>query len=284
MARNTICAIGEGKGFSSFISCALLSGYQILRSRTVSRHLPLPTDGDAALIVLSNIDPCEHLDRLCRSAAKSSPPIPVLAASDILFDDAIIRAILPETDRIGQRHSDVEVMREVVENLDRESRIVEVGGGNLMVHRINGSCLLRWQTLQWTQTAHPAIQKAIEFVKEYYWKPLSLEEIAQAACLSPYHFCRLFKRNVGISCMKYLTRLRIRKSRDLLRQTSKTVTEVCYSVGFNDLSHFERVFKAAVGSTPSTFRKGTRPFACADSESIVPPDCHPIQYNSPPAF
>lgn len=67
--------------------------------------------------------------------------------------------------------------------------------------------------------------------------------------------CRLFKRQTGITCNRYLSVLRIEKAKQLLRKTELSVTEVSSETGFNSITHFERVFKSLEGTTPSAYRR-----------------------------
>ena len=64
------------------------------------------------------------------------------------------------------------------------------------------------------------------------------------ACMSKYHFLRLFKATYGITPMEYVSRRRIERAQDLLRATNLTVTEVCFAVGFSSLGSFSSRFRA----------------------------------------
>ena len=68
-------------------------------------------------------------------------------------------------------------------------------------------------------------------------------------------FCSWFKRRQGITFSQYVTRYRLRTACELLEHTQKTVSEICYAAGFNDLPHFVRVFRAATGLSPARYRK-----------------------------
>lgn len=98
------------------------------------------------------------------------------------------------------------------------------------------------------------IKRAIVFMEQNYSNEISIEHISHAAFLSPYHFCRLFKKQTGTTCIKYLSNLRINKAKKMLKETDISITEICYEVGYNSLTHFERVFKYVVGMAPITYR------------------------------
>ncbi len=79
--------------------------------------------------------------------------------------------------------------------------------------------------------------------------------MAAVACLSKYHFLRLFKSTYGVTPMEYVSRRRIERAQDLLRATNLTVTEVCMAVGFSSLGSFSSRFRALVGENPSEFQQ-----------------------------
>ena len=105
------------------------------------------------------------------------------------------------------------------------------------------------------QRMRGVIERAINFMEKHYDEDISLDQIARAAYLSTYHFCRLFKKQVGTTCNKYLSILRIERAKELLKETDLPVTEISFKAGFNYLTHFERVFKRLEGMTPSAYRQ-----------------------------
>jgi len=84
---------------------------------------------------------------------------------------------------------------------------------------------------------------------------VSLEELASVACLSKYHFLRLFRATYGMTPMEYVSQRRIERAQDLLRATNLTVTEVCFAVGFSSLGSFSSRFRALVGESASDFQR-----------------------------
>lgn len=99
--------------------------------------------------------------------------------------------------------------------------------------------------------------RAMRFVKENFARPLSLDQIAQEGGLSKCHFCREFKKSTGMTPMLFLARMRIKRSKELLRRNIP-VSAIAMKVGFNDLSSFNRHFKRFVGLTPTSFRDSLR--------------------------
>jgi AraC-like DNA-binding protein len=97
--------------------------------------------------------------------------------------------------------------------------------------------------------------RALDFIDAHYDEPITLADAASAACYSRCHFCKIFKQQVGLSFISYLSHVRIRHAKELLIRSDKSITAIAYDVGFNDLSHFERVFRAAQNQSPSQFRQ-----------------------------
>lgn len=99
------------------------------------------------------------------------------------------------------------------------------------------------------------VKKTILFLEENYNKDLNLDLLSKVAGMSRSHFSRQFKEITGVTYSQYLAMARIREAKRLLKQSPFTVSEICYAVGYNDLTHFERSFKNMEGFTPSEFRK-----------------------------
>lgn len=99
------------------------------------------------------------------------------------------------------------------------------------------------------------IERAQHFILDNFKSEISLERLALEANLSKYHFARRFKAATGFTSMHYLSLVRLSEAAKLLASTGMQVSEVCYEVGFGDLTHFERRFKKENGCTPTAFRK-----------------------------
>src|SRR5215210_1860959 len=81
------------------------------------------------------------------------------------------------------------------------------------------------------------VMEAKNFIDLHYYTSLCLDEMAKKACLSKFHFTRLFKKLYGITPNQYLTGVRLEKAKALL-QSGATVTTACYSVGFDSTTTF----------------------------------------------
>ena len=84
-----------------------------------------------------------------------------------------------------------------------------------------------------------------------------LQQAARAACLSEFHFHRLFRATFGETPHDFLTRLRMERARQMLA-SERTVTEVCFEIGYESLGSFSTKFRARFGRSPATFQRETR--------------------------
>lgn len=84
--------------------------------------------------------------------------------------------------------------------------------------------------------------------------PLDVPALARIAHASPAHFARQFRAVFGEAPHTYLRRRRVERAMELLRETDRSVTEICFDVGFNSLGTFSRTFKEIVGEPPSSYR------------------------------
>lgn len=102
------------------------------------------------------------------------------------------------------------------------------------------------------------IKPALEFIDENYDQQIALADISRAAHLSVSRLAHVFKEQMGITVVDYLTSVRIEKAKYLLIATDKSCTEVCYEVGYNNQSYFTRIFKELSGLTPRQYRVSNR--------------------------
>lgn len=101
----------------------------------------------------------------------------------------------------------------------------------------------------------PVIRQAVSYIKDHFREELTLEDVAQAVHFSPYYVSRLFKEELGLNFIEYVTKTRIDEAKRLLLETNLTVSEIALSVGYQDPSYFTKVFKKREGQTPTQFRR-----------------------------
>jgi AraC-like DNA-binding protein len=100
----------------------------------------------------------------------------------------------------------------------------------------------------------PVIRRAKEYIQEHQTENLRLGHVAKAVNTSTFYFCKMFKKVTGINFTDYLSRVRIEKSKNLLLNPNLRVSEIAFEVGFQSLTHFNRVFKKILGQSPTEYR------------------------------
>jgi len=96
--------------------------------------------------------------------------------------------------------------------------------------------------------------RARDTMDRSFAQSLDVPALARVAHVSPAHFSRQFRATFGESPHRYLQRRRVERAMELLRETDRPVTEVCFDVGFSSLGTFSRTFRAIVGESPSAYR------------------------------
>jgi two-component system response regulator YesN len=103
-----------------------------------------------------------------------------------------------------------------------------------------------------------AIRKAISYINDNYASRIALQDVAKYTCLSPNYLSQLFKQETGKSFLEYLTHCRVEAAKKLLVQSSLTISEIAFKLGYDMPSYFSEVFKKSEGLTPSQYRKGRK--------------------------
>ncbi|HLZ29941.1 MAG TPA: AraC family transcriptional regulator [Chloroflexota bacterium] len=98
------------------------------------------------------------------------------------------------------------------------------------------------------------LRRARDHIDSHYVDALELDQLAQVAGVSKFHFARSFKATYGETPIRYLTRRRVERAQDLLRAANLTVTEICLEVGFASPGSFSMRFRQVVGETPTAYR------------------------------
>lgn len=102
------------------------------------------------------------------------------------------------------------------------------------------------------------LERLRQFLDQNYKNTFQIEELARMSAFSPNYLCRIFKEYTGKTLTEYINERRIQAAMLLLKTTSKQVIEVANLAGFNDLSHFNHLFKRIAGKSPRAFRAGNR--------------------------
>ena len=115
--------------------------------------------------------------------------------------------------------------------------------------------------------------RARDAMDRTYAEPLNVRAVAAVAHISEAHFIRSFRATFGETPHRYLQRRRVERAMFLLRETHRSVTDICFDVGFTSLGTFSRTFREIVGERPSDYRAGNGP--------ILAPNCFQMAATRP---
>jgi AraC-like DNA-binding protein/ligand-binding sensor protein len=108
--------------------------------------------------------------------------------------------------------------------------------------------------VQENEAESPMIRRARAYILANQADPIDLDKVAQAMHVSTFYFCKMFKKATGLTFTDYLSRARVEKAKTLLLNPHLRISEIAYDVGFQSLTHFNRMFRKIVGESPTTYR------------------------------
>ena len=118
--------------------------------------------------------------------------------------------------------------------------------------------------------------RARDAMDRAYAEPLDVRAVAAVAHVSPAHFIRSFRAVFGETPHRYLQRRRVERAMFLLRESGRSITDICFEVGFSSLGSFSRTFRDIVGKNPTDYR--------ARGEVIGAPTCFTMSWMRPSSF
>ena len=133
-----------------------------------------------------------------------------------------------------------------------------------------------WDVTREAEDFNRRLLRARDAMDRAYAEPLDVKAVAAVAHVSEAHFSRSFRAVFGETPHRYLQRRRVERSMFLLRETDRSVTDICMSVGFTSLGTFSRTFHDIVGRSPSDFR--------AEPPPAPVPTCFTKRWSRPSSF
>ncbi|WP_160692136.1 helix-turn-helix domain-containing protein [Clostridium sp. C2-6-12] len=94
----------------------------------------------------------------------------------------------------------------------------------------------------------------LNYIKENYMNDISIKDMCSICNFSEYHFMRFFKKYIGMTCIEYINNYRLEVASKLLDTTDKSIMDISFEVGFNNVSYFNKLFKTKFKLTPREFR------------------------------
>ncbi|MBV8279376.1 MAG: helix-turn-helix domain-containing protein [Verrucomicrobia bacterium] len=109
--------------------------------------------------------------------------------------------------------------------------------------------------VQEDEAESPMIRRPRAYILANQADPIDLDKVAQAMHVSTFYFCKMFKKATGLTFTDYLSRVRVEKAKKLLLNPHLRISEIAYDVGFQSLTHFNRMFRKIVGESPTAYRE-----------------------------
>jgi len=126
----------------------------------------------------------------------------------------------------------------------------------LAAHLLGNYTIDRWRTPDRSPSLDPRrLQRVLDYIEASLGDDIRLEDLAAQACLSPYHFSRLFREATGLSPHRYVTDRRVQAARQELARSRLSLVEIAVEFGFGSQANFTRVFRKAASLTPGQYRE-----------------------------
>ena len=185
---------------------------------------------------------------------------PDFSSIKVCFQEAVLpdRQILPRGAYVFECGTDAALVQELFEELLRHSEDVRYGAFLL-------SAIILKVVKEGTSVVPVAIDpvydhiaKALQYINDNFCEDVTLTQAARLLHISPQYLSAIFKKNLGISFVAYVRQLRLHYSIQLLGKKNLSITEIAFSCGFGNVSHYLRSFKGEFGMSPGKYRKNLR--------------------------
>lgn len=207
---------------------------------------------------------------LCAEARKLIPSVRLILltaysefsyarkAIQVQADDYLLKPVeLDEFQRVMDRIVSI-LNHQEEERKSRQRRLEQYRsnpqGGQLMLKELLSDMTDESQTD--TQEERGLVQETMAIIRREYARDLSLASLADRLHVSKGYLSTLFKKEMSVSVMQYITMMRMQKAQQLLSETSLRISEVAEAVGFHDVSYFGLTFKKTFGMTPAHYWNG----------------------------
>jgi YesN/AraC family two-component response regulator len=180
------------------------------------------------------------------------PSIPVIFLADNASEDIVLRAFRAGVRDFFRNPVNIQELQDTVTGLLKVKKLAKEKRFPFIKQRdLKTEKLIR----KITKNQYIDFLNTLGYIEKNLTDDIDLENLASSACLSKYHFCRLFKKRLGITPMKFVTFMRIEKAKEIIQKDNITISAVAIHVGFNDLSSFINQFKKFTGMTPYMYKK-----------------------------
>jgi YesN/AraC family two-component response regulator len=253
-APGRILIVDDDPGLLDCLQTALVPPHQVLTCLNGLDAFAIVQEQDPDLVLLDYVLPDVSGLTVLRALKQAYPSIPVILMTAFGSEEIAVEAF-----RGGVR----DYLKKPIRLADLRSRVE-----NLLAARQQADGLVShapWRINPPVSKAEVVpyeanLRRAMAFIETHLHTELRLDQVAREAGMSKFRFCRHFKDDTGLTFREFLARRRIARAVELLRDRTRSISEVYLDVGFKDASHFSRVFLKMTGQSPSRFRRTTGQF------------------------
>lgn len=223
--------------------------------------------GDYDLVLIGEED-LEHVWEQGRCRSKDIREITIQFSGDIFGDELMSKNQFASIKRMLQRAnhglsfplSSIMKVYSILDTIaDEPERFVQFLKFTYILYELSiseGAKVLASSSFAHTGNAQESrrVQKVKQYISDNYAKPLKLAELADLVGMSPAAFSRFFRQRTGRTLSEYIVDIRLGFAARMLVDSTKNISEICYECGFNNLSNFNRTFRAKRHYTPREFR------------------------------
>jgi two-component system response regulator YesN len=215
-----------------------LSDYEVIQAADGQEALKiLSRPNEIDLVIMDVFMPGLSGTEVLRQMRKDWPGLGIIILTGYSSKDIAVEALKGHADDYLEKPVDIEKAKEIIEGVLSVKRAPkELSGGG-----IKGK-----------------IEKVKNFVERNCFKKISLEDAAQAVCLSPKYLSRIFEEITGVRFTDYRLRVKINRSRELLKKSGYNIDQIADKLGYKNTESFIRQFKKITGFTPTGYRKSAK--------------------------
>ncbi len=203
------------------------------------------------LVILDCADEKDSCLELLKNMKTTHPGIPVIIVIGSVSEDFILKAFRNGARDIFKKPVNGKELRKAVDTILWLRQESFEKRNSLSLININDAK----EKLRLADDIPENIVRSIVYIENNLLSPLNLDKISGEACMSKFHFCRIFKKYVGITPMQFAINMRLKKAMTLMPRKDLSILTVALKAGFRDLSEFNKQFKKLYGSSPSAFRE-----------------------------
>lgn len=249
MHDKTILIVDDDAAIRDVLSTTLAARYSVLQAATCSEALRVPISRvDLALI--DYLLPDSDGFAVLRSVRQMKPSLPVILMTGFGDEDVVLRALRDRVSDYVKKPFDLAYLRR------RVTEILDAGK--------------RCQSIVGEPSRQTRLDMIANYIEENYAEHITLDGLARIACMSRFSFCRAFKEQFRQCCVSYINAIRIKNATRLLETTSARVTDIAFSVGYGNVGHFNRIFKAVCRMSPRAYRRTARDDPRTNEDSPKP--------------